>query len=297
MANILVIGGSGFLGSHIADELTDIGHKVTIFDREKSLYLKKNQKMIVGDMLDKKEVMKACKNKDILYHFGATADIDESSKQPFLTINNNIMGTVLAIEAAIKNKIKRFVYSSTLYVHNDKGSFYGTSKIACENLLHDYHNKFNFNYTILRYGSLYGPRAQTWNSINKLITQAIKKGKIEKHGTGEERREYIHVKDAAKISADILDNKYKNKTLTITGNQILDAKQLTKMIFEIAGKKEKIIFSGKPSLDDHYFLTPYKHKVDFNYAKKITSNECIDLGEGLLELISEKMEELDNIKS
>lgn len=287
MKKILIIGGSGFLGSHIADELTELGYKVTIFDKSKSLYLKKNQKMILGDMLSNKDISSATKNIDYLFHFGAVADIEEAAKEPFKTINQNIMGTVIAIEAAIKNKVKRFIFSSSLYVHNDKGSFYGSSKIACENLLHDYSKKFNLEFTILRYGSLYGPRSQKWNSINKLVNQVLQKGEIKRQGTGDERREYIHVKDAAQLSTLILNKKYKNKTLTITGNQILDIKQLAKMIFEIAGIKEKVSFSGKTISSDHYYLTPYKYNQRLEYAKKITSNECIDIGEGLLEIIND----------
>ncbi len=287
MKRVLVIGGSGFLGSHIADELSELGYKVTVFDKIKSLYLKKNQKMIIGDMLNNKDISSATKNIDYLFHFGAVADIEEAANEPFKTINQNIMGTVIAIEAAIKNKVKRFIFSSSLYVHNDKGSFYGSSKIACENLLHDYSKKFNFEFTILRYGSLYGPRSQKWNSINKLVNQVLQKGEIKRQGTGDERREYIHVKDAAQLSTFILDKKYKNKTLTITGTQILDVKQLAKMIFEIAGIQEKISFSGKTVSSDHYYLTPYKYNKRLEYAKKITSNECIDIGEGLLEIINE----------
>ncbi len=286
-SNILVIGGSGFLGSHIADELSSQGHKVSIFDKENSLYLKKNQEMIIGNMLDINDLKIATKNKDIIYHFGAVSDIEESSQKPLETVEQNIMGTIYSIDAALKNNTKRFIYASTLYVHNNKGSFYGTSKIAGESLLYNYHEKFNLNYTVLRYGSLYGPRAQKWNSINKLILQAIKKGEIRKPGTGDERREYIHVKDAAELSVKVLDNKYKNKTLTITGNQILDARQLTKMIFEILGKKEKIKFTGKSLAADHYFLTPYQLDEKKQYAKKITNNECIDIGEGILEVIKE----------
>ena len=287
MKNVLIIGGSGFLGSHIADELSDLGYKVSIFDKTESLYLKKNQKMILGDMLSRKDIISASKNIDYIFHFGAVADIEEAAKDPFKTINQNIMGTVIAIEAAIKNNIKRFIFSSSLYVHNDKGSFYGSSKIACENLLHDYNKKFNLEFTILRYGSLYGPRSQKWNSINKLVYQVLQKGEIKRQGTGNERREYIHVKDAAKLSTLILHRQYKNKTLTITGNQILELRQLAKMIFEIAGIKEKVVFSGKTTSSDHYYLTPYQYNNRFEYAKKITSNECIDIGEGILEVIKE----------
>ena len=78
MGKIIVFGGSGFLGSHVADELTKKGHDVTIFDIIKSKYLNSNQKMIVGDILNQKSVKEAIDGADYVYHFAAIADIYEA---------------------------------------------------------------------------------------------------------------------------------------------------------------------------------------------------------------------------
>ena len=79
---ILVTGGSGFLGSHVADELTKKGHEVTIFDNKKSDYIRKDQKMFVGDITDIKSINKAIKGKKFVYHFAGMADIKETNKKP-----------------------------------------------------------------------------------------------------------------------------------------------------------------------------------------------------------------------
>ena len=108
----VVIGGSGFLGSHIADALTKEGFDVTVFDKEPSKYLQKNQKMIVSDILNQKEVENAIKGCDIVYHFAALADIEAAHLEPLKTVEYNILGTTFILEACRKHKVKRFVFAS-----------------------------------------------------------------------------------------------------------------------------------------------------------------------------------------
>jgi UDP-glucose 4-epimerase len=289
--NSLVFGGSGFLGSHTADALAERGYKVKIFDIENSPYLKEKQKMIVGDILDEKAVNKAVKGCDIVYNFAAMADIEESYKKPLETIEKNIMGNSIILEACRKNRIKRFVFASTIYVYSNKGSFYRSSKQSCELIIDNYKEAFNLPYTILRYGSLYGPRSQDTNWIKKIITQALKEGKITRYGDGEEIREYIHVKDAADLSVQILSEDYINRIVTITGNTSMRIKDLHLMIKEILNNRIELEFLPTVS-NTHYEITPYS----FNpiIAKKLVSKEYYDLGQGILECLSEVKKELEN---
>ena len=75
---IAVLGGSGFIGSHVADMLSKRGHKVTIFDQKKSKWLRSDQKMYVGDILNSKNLENAIKGKDVIYHFAALADLEQA---------------------------------------------------------------------------------------------------------------------------------------------------------------------------------------------------------------------------
>lgn len=81
--NILVVGGSGFMGSHTADELSKRGHNVTIFDQVHSPYLREDQSMIVGDMMNMSALEKAFKNTDYVYYLAGVADIAEAKKKSF----------------------------------------------------------------------------------------------------------------------------------------------------------------------------------------------------------------------
>ena len=75
--NALVIGGSGFMGSHTADQLTRRGYKVAIFDRKTSEWLQPGQEMIIGELDDRQKIAMAVKNADIVYHFAGISDIGE----------------------------------------------------------------------------------------------------------------------------------------------------------------------------------------------------------------------------
>ncbi len=281
---VLIVGGSGFLGSHTADALTEAGYNVKIFDIVKSPYLQKDQEMIVGDILDKEAIEKAVKGCNVVYNFAGMANIDEAYAKPLVTIEKNIIGNTIILEACRKNKVERFVFASTIYVYSKSGSFYRSSKQACELIIENYNEAFGLPYTILRYGSLYGPRAKDNNWIHKIIKQALTEGKITRHGDGEEIREYIHVGDAAKLSVKILSKEYENLNVTITGNQPMKIKDLHTMIKEILGNKIKLEYLPDVS-NSHYEITPYSYNP--KVAQKLVSTQFHDIGQGILECLAE----------
>ena len=280
----VVFGGAGFLGSHISDVLTDRGWNVTIYDIKKSPYLKPNQEMIVGDILDFEKVSSAVKNATVVYNFAGLADIDNAGIDPIGTIKNNILGNGNILEALKSEKIRRYVFASTIYVYSDTGSFYKDSKVACELYIQDYKKTYGIPYTIVRYGSLYGPHTTKKDRIYKFVTQAVKEKKMIYEGDGEEIREYIHVEDAARCAVEILDEEYENQNVIITGIQTMKIKDLMFMISEILGKQIKIEFTGENS-NLHYEITPYSFQPKL--GKKYISKNYIDLGQGILQTIDD----------
>ncbi|MBW1740211.1 MAG: NAD(P)-dependent oxidoreductase [Deltaproteobacteria bacterium] len=283
----VVIGGSGFLGSHLADALSDAGYAVTIFDRCVSPWLRENQNMVVGNILDLRQITEALEGARYVYHLAGVADISRSALNPRETIELNIIGSMNVIEACVKTKVTRLLFASTVYVYSRQGSFYRVSKQTVESILETYHDQFGLEYSILRYGSLYGPRAQDWNGLKRFVVQAVKEGRIVYPGTGEERREYIHVQDAAKLSIQALAPEFANRCLILTGTQILSTKDVMRMIGEILGRQIKIEFI--PTDPDyeifHYSLTPYRYTP--RRGEKIVPNVFIDLGQGILNMVEE----------
>jgi len=279
---VLVTGSSGFIGSHVADVLDEQGYQVTLFDAVSSKYKTKSQKEYIGDILDLDDIKKVMKDCQYVFHFAAQADIGSSNADPIKTIHNNIIGTQNILEIARRNNVNRVMFASTIYVYSELGSFYRVSKQACEKIIEEYQREFGLDYTILRFGSLYGPRANDFNAIRSFLIHAIKEKKIIRRGDGEEIREYIHVKDAARLSVLALDKKHINKHLIITGNQQIKVKDLLTMIREIFNGEIEIKFDLEEELH-HYEITPYNYKPQV--AQKITSDIFYDLGQGLLDLL------------
>ncbi len=290
---ILVTGGSGFLGSHVADALSDHGHAVAIFDIQKSPYLRAGQEMIVGDILDQELLERIVAGKDVVYHFAGIADIDECAERPVDTAKNNILGTVILLEACRKAGIRRFIFASSSYVYSDSGFFYRSSKQACESFIENYAELYGLKYTCVRYGSLYGDRADERNSIYRLIKQAIQDGKITYGGTGEEIREYIHVRDAARISVRILDHEFENQHIILTGFEKMIYRDLLEMIKEMLGNKIEIeILPSERKA--HYKITPYNFSPKL--GRKLVNNPHIDMGQGLLQCMAELYEQVHGEK-
>ena len=224
--NAIVFGGSGFLGSHVADALSENGYNVALFDLQVSPYIRRDQTMVVGSILDTEKVNYAIKGQDIVFHFAGLSDLDIGKNQPIEVANQNIIGTINLLNASIKANIKRFVFASTIYVYSDLGGFYRCSKQATELFIEEFNKCYGLNFTVLRYGSLYGPRASASNGIRRYLSQALQDGKITYPGTGDEMREYINVRDAARLSVDILSSEYKNKHIVITGQHPLKTKDI-----------------------------------------------------------------------
>lgn len=290
---IVIFGGSGFLGSHVADALSDAGHEVTIFDIRKSPYLRPDQTMVVGDILDDRLVTEVVSQQQVVYHLAGIADIDECVYRPVDTVKYNILGTVQLLEACRKSKIERFVFASSVYVYSDSGYFYRTSKQACEAFIENYWELYGLKYTILRYGSLYGERSDDRNSIYRLIKQAITEGKITYKGTGDELREYIHVRDAAQSSVKILAPEFENQNIILTGNQAIRYRELLEMIREMLGNRIEIEIVPTDR-KAHYKITPYNFSPKL--GKKLVNNPHIDMGQGLLACMAEIYEKVYNKK-
>ena len=281
---VLVIGGSGFLGSHVADFLTDAKHDVTIYDLVKSPFLRAGQKMVVGNLLDDKSLSEAIKNSDAVYLFASLADLDDLLHKPVETAEVNILGAVKVINTCIKFNVKKFVFASTVYVYSREGGFYRCSKQAVEAYIEEFHRLYDLNFTIFRYGSLYGPRADKSNGLKNIITDAVKNGFVSYQGSPESEREYIHVFDAAKASIEALDGKFDNESIMLTGHEQIKMSDLLKMISEILNYKKEVKFLKK-NYEGHYVRTPYAYQPKL--GRKYVPPLHVDLGQGILEIIND----------
>jgi UDP-glucose 4-epimerase len=109
--NVCVIGGSGFLGSHVCDQLSDAGYKVKIFDITPSKWIRDDQVMHLGDITNEAEILKAVKDNEFVYNFAGLADLNEALEQPKKSVYLNVLGNVHALEACREASVKRYVYA------------------------------------------------------------------------------------------------------------------------------------------------------------------------------------------
>lgn len=280
----LVCGGSGFLGSHVADALSDAGYRVRIFDLVRSPYLRAGQEMVIGNLMNPKAVIRAARGCRHVYNFAGIADIDNAKDRPVDTAAFNVVGTVHALEAARLAGAKRFVFASSIYVYSESGSFYRASKQAAERFVEAYHERYGLPYTILRYGSLYGRRADERNGIFRLLKQALEKRSVTYGGSGEALREYIHVTDAAKLSVQILKKEYANRHLILSGHERTPVRTLMKMVSEMIPGGIKLRF-GEKKADPHYEITPYAFHPKVGH--KLVANDYVELGQGIMDCLAD----------
>ena len=290
---ITVWGGSGFLGSYICDALSLEGYEVTIADIKPSPWIREGQQMIIGSVLDKEVVALSIKDADYVFNLSGVADIDEANNNPSLSAETNILGNLNLLAACTQAKVKRYIFSSTLYVYSKLGGFYRCSKQACESYIEEYHHRFGLDYTVLRFGSLYGIRSDEQNAIYRFILEALTLKKISYYGSPDALREYIHAEDAARIVCKILDYKFKNQFITITGHQSMRIIDLFEMIKEMLGENIEYNFDNKFK-QPHYKITPYNFnpKLGVKYSPELQT----DMGQGLLQIMEDVHNELNKRK-
>ena len=270
---IIIFGGCGFLGKQLAFELLRIGHKVTIFDRSKNKAKFKNIKFISGDILNKYNVTRAVQSHDVVFNFAALSDIEESIQNPISAADINIIGNINIALACIKYKVKKLIFASTIYVHSNQGGFYKVSKQSSELFLEEYYKRKKLPYSILRFGTIYGPGSNKNNGLKKIVYNAIKKKKLIYSGSSKAKRRFLHVDDAIKACIKIISSKYNNKNLLITGDKIFKLTSVMKIVKEIFQIKSKIKYLNKKG-SGHYNESPYSYipRKDENFFIKSKKN-------------------------
>jgi len=275
MKNVLVFGNKGFIGRNLVKEIKEnypfnvCGSDIDIFDVTW-------QENWVDEYVE---------DYDYIFYLSAFSDIKHCNACPVSAFAVNVNGLLYLLEK-IKEQNTTLIFSSSVYVYNNSSGIYGITKRTAESIIKWYSKNHSLDYRILRYGTVYG--IDSLNSMYKLIKTALDTGIISYYGTGEEIREYIHIKDVVNCSLEILNDKYKNKTLTLTGHFPMKAKDMCYILREILGEGYDIKFESQvPS--GHYTTTPYSYMPDI--SEKYVANTFYDLGAGLLSLIKEIEEE------
>jgi len=261
--NVLITGGSGFIGSHVVDALVKNKYKVTILDLNQPK--RKDVKFIKGNILDKSIIRSALKNINIIFHLAAVSDIRKVKGIPLKTIETNILGTTFLLESARNANIDRFIFASSIYSYGTAGNLYTTSKTASELIIKNYKLIYGQKFTILRYATAYGPRNREVDAVSIFVRCALKNLDLIIHGNGQQKRNYIYAEDLGYGSLAALEKKAINKTITLVSKKNTKIIDLAKMIIKITKSKSRIVFNKKKKrLDDFTSVFSYKNNYEKN---------------------------------
>lgn len=282
---ILVIGGAGYIGSHVVKELMSKGHKITVFDNLSTGLIQnlfKENDFIAGDIMHKDDLEKAfSRGFDAFIHLAAWKAVGESMEFPEKYSENNIMGTLNIINAAVSHNCKNMVFSSTAAVYGSPNylpvdekhptnpeNYYGFTKLEIEKFMAWYSQLKGLNYAALRYfnaagydpeGVLYGLEKNPSNLLPVIMETATGiRTKMCVFGTewdtrdGTCIRDYIHVADLARAHAmalDYISEKKENLTVNLgTGNGIT-VKEMLETAEKITGVKINVEYVGRRTGD------------------------------------------------
>ncbi|MFC1543177.1 NAD-dependent epimerase/dehydratase family protein [Candidatus Neomarinimicrobiota bacterium] len=222
--HILVTGGAGFIGSHVADKLLELGHQVVVLD-DLSTGRKDNiparARFIEGDITDKALVSDLMLGTrfDVVSHHAAQMNIRHSVEDPALDARINILGTLNLLQTSIKTGVKKFMLASTGgAVYGEQERFpadenhptrpispYGISKLACEKYLLYYMVQYNIQTVIMRYANIYGPRQNPLGEagVVAIFSRGLARGEqVTINGDGLQTRDYVYIDDV--VAANIL---------------------------------------------------------------------------------------------
>lgn len=230
----LVTGGAGFIGSHLANRLFEDGHTVRVLDNLSfgdRTKLNPNIELIVGDILNPKVCNRACKNIDGIFHLAAFSRSGPSFDKSDLCNASNVTGTLNILNAAINENVDKIVYSgsSTFYgdqtglqheeMSGDFLNFYGLTKHVGELYTLQYSRNFGLKTNVLRYFNVYGPGQPgegAYALVLGIFLKRFKAGKkLEVHGSGEQRRDFIHVYDVVEANKMAMESEVSGEIFNI----------------------------------------------------------------------------------
>ena len=246
--NVLVTGGSGFIGSHVVDKLTEAGHLVRVLDQKEPL--RGDVEFVKGDINSEDDISKSIRNIDIVYHIAGFSDIDLIRDHPLSAIEVNIMGTARLLEACRGSGVQRFIFASSVFVSDTRGHLYTTSKLTSEMMCKNYNTLYGLPYTILRYGTAYGPRSRQADVISIFVERALARKTLIIRGNGEQERHFIYVEDLARGNLAALNVLDTCLTYTLANPKPVAINELAAIVQEETGRKVNIRY-GPPRDDDY----------------------------------------------
>jgi UDP-glucose 4-epimerase len=298
---VLVIGGAGFIGSNIVKILNRRNYEIVVLDNLTTGYKENLDEftgvnLIIGDITEKSDLLRAAKGCDIIFHLAANIGNVKSINDPVFDSQTNIIGTLNVLDCARQNNIKKIVYSSSAAIFgepryqpiDEKHPFapdspYGVSKLAGELHCLCYNHLYNMENVCLRYFNVYGinQRYDAYGNVIPIFTSLLLNNKlISIYGDGEQTRDFINVKDVAMANILAAEMTGISGVFNIGTGKAITINVLAQTIKNILNDHSPIIYSSPRKGEVMHSL------ADISKAKEILAYDpCSDIYCNLIEYI------------
>lgn len=311
--NILVTGGAGFIGGHIAEELAASGHDITVIDNFVPYYdlgIKEHNvetarqaasdaggsyELIEASITDEETVDNLVADTDIIYHQAAQAGVRKSIEQPKKVNQFNVDGTITILEAARNHDIERVVIASSSSVYGKPEylpydedhpttpvSPYGVSKLATEQYARVYNEVYGLPTVPLRYFTVYGPRMRPNMAMTNFVSRCLHGEPPVIYGTGEQTRDFTYVEDIRRINKQLVtDDSADGSICNIGSTDNIEIQTLAEIIRDEIDPSLDIVYDDARTGD-----AEHTH-ADVSKASKLLGYEpAVDIREGVKKFIA-----------
>ncbi|MGB9960654.1 SDR family NAD(P)-dependent oxidoreductase [Halobacterium sp. MBLA0001] len=311
--HILVTGGAGFIGGHIAESVAEDGHDVTVLDNFEPYYdtgLKRHNveiareaasqsdgsyELVEGSVTDAELVDDLVANADVIFHQAAQAGVRTSVEEPKKVNDYNVTGTLNLLEAIREHGIERFVNASSSSVYgkpeylpydedhpNEPVSPYGASKLAAEHYTRIYNEVHDLPTVSLRYFTVYGPRMRPNMAISNFVSRCINGKSPVVYGDGSQTRDFTYIDDVVDANRKLLtDDSSDGEIMNIGSTDNIDILTLAKAVRDEIDPTLEIEFADRHDSD-----AEHTH-ADISKANELIGYEpSRDIREGVKEFIS-----------
>ena len=253
---ILLTGGAGFIGSHVAEQLLARGHEVIVVD---DLSSGKRENVPEGARFFEEDIRSGCEEvfqelrPEVLCHQAAQMDVRRSVREPDFDAGVNVLGTIRLLQNCVQYGVGRVIFASTGgAVYGEQQEFpapedhpqypispYGVSKLAGERYLHYYHVQYGISYAALRYSNVYGPRQDPHGEagVVAIFCGNLAAQKVSTiNGTGEQTRDYVYVGDVARANVLALENEVPSGAYNVGTGVETSVNRLYELLLGISGK-------------------------------------------------------------
>lgn len=269
---VLITGGGGFIGAHIAKNLSEKGFEIRLFDLDFSNYDILSEKLggiqnagkFRGSILDTNALSNAIINCDYVVHAAAILGVKNTELKKLDCLNVNILGTINVLEACIKEKIKKIIFISSSEVYGEPIEFpiketdptspvspYGVSKLAGEEYVKAYNSKYGLPFSIVRFFNVYGPGQVAEFVMPRFIKNVLEDKSPVVHGDGSQIRAFCFVEDAAEGAAKALEQENGHNRIFNIGNDegSISIKGLAEKVIKLSEKNLKPEFIAMKDSD------------------------------------------------